>query len=66
LYSKRELGKVITERIWGEVEGPEMEAECRGKSNRIENVSKTHPLRVYGAVMWNSIYKRTSTDGNGN
>jgi hypothetical protein len=42
LYSKRELGYVIKERIWGggEAERPGVGAEFTGKSNRIENVSK--------------------------
>jgi hypothetical protein len=42
LYSERELGNVIKERIWEEREagGLAMTAELTGKGNRIENVSK--------------------------
>jgi hypothetical protein len=42
LYSERELGNVIKERIWEEREegGLGMTVELTGKSNRIENVSK--------------------------
>jgi hypothetical protein len=50
LYSKRELGKVITQKESGGVrekeEGPGLEAEFTGKSNRIENVSENPPCNA--------------------
>lgn len=68
LYSKRELGNVIKERIWGERKRKdrEVEAEFTGKSNRIENVSKNLSFPGVQCCIWNSICERTSTDGNGN
>jgi len=52
LYSKRELGKVISQKesegIRDEEEGLGVEVEFTGKSNRIENVSENPSCSALG------------------
>jgi hypothetical protein len=69
LYSKRELGNVIKERIWGERKRKTRGAgrlNSEAKAIRLKMFLKIYPFLVYSAVIWNGISERTSTDGNGN